>query len=588
MIKFKVFFKELCLANIDWDEELSGELLHKWKSLSRSLQEAPIFSIPRFYLHDVDMKSASLCLHGYCDASKEAYAAVVYLVACDESRSSVRFVTSKIRVAPQQEMFIPRLELLSALLLSRLIDSVTKSLQEKQPMCYTDSQVSLCWIVGVNKEWKQFVQNRVTEIRRLVPVSCWKHCPGKVNPADLPSRGTTPIELSVSHLWHCGPDLALNSHDNNLVEVDMPASCLAEMKAKDKLAHTLLSGCPVHSLENIIPCKTYSSLSRLFSITGYVIKFVQVLKKVVKNRQLHVETSSKDGIEQLQEVQIKAEMMWIQEAQQGLTEDRHFPTWKRQFGLYCKDGVWRCGGRLQRADLSQSEKHPIILPREHHLTKLIVLTAHDKVYHNGTKETLAEVRSRFWIIKGRALVRKLIHECCTCRRHEGPHYQVPPPPPLPEYRVSRQHPFESTGVDFAGPLHIRYPGKNGTSKVWLCLFTCAVIRAVHLDLVPDMSTSSFVRCLKRFVARRGIPKRFISDNAQTFKCSEKLLKSMLRQREVNQYLTANKILWIFNVERAPWWGGLFERMVKSTKRCLRKVICHSKLYYDELLTILSH
>ena len=312
------------------------------------------------------------------------------------------------------------------------------------------------------------------------------------------------------------------------------------------------------------------------------------MKKAVKDRQSRNEASPEEDIadsEQLQDF-IKAEMMWIQESQQGLTEDRHFPTWKKQFGLYCEGGVWRCGGRLQLADLTQSEKHPIILPREHHLTKLIVLRAHDKVYHNGTKETLTEVRSKFWIIKGRSLVKKLIHECRICRRHEGPHYQVPPPPPLPEYRVSRQSPFESTGVDFAGPLYVRYLGKNETSKVWLCLFTCAVIRAVHLDLVPDMSATSFVRCLKRFVARKGIPRRFISDNAQTFKCTEKMLKSMVKQREVHQYLMTNKILWIFNVERAPWWGGLFERMVKSTKRCLRKVIGRSKLYYDELLTIL--
>ena len=209
-------------------------------------------------------------LHGYCDASKEAYAAVVYLVACNESQSSVKFVTSKTRVAPQQEMSIPRLELLSAVLLARLIDSVTSSLQANfvlgQPTCCTDSQVSLCWIIGVNKDWKQ---NRVMEIRRLVPINCWKHCPGKINPADLPSRGITPIELSVSHLWHCGPDLPFKSHDHEPTEMEMPASCLAEMKAKDKVTHTLLSGCPVSSLEKIIPCKSYSSLSHLFSITSY-------------------------------------------------------------------------------------------------------------------------------------------------------------------------------------------------------------------------------------------------------------------------------------------------------------------------------
>ena len=154
----------------------------------------------------------SFSLHRYCDASREAYAAVIYLVTQNDSQLSVRFLTSKTRVAPQKEISIPRLELLSAVLLSRLIESVTKSLQTnfalEQPTCYTDSKVSLYWITGLNKEWKQFVQNRVTEIGRLVPSPCWKHCPGSINPADLPSQGITPIELSVSHLWHCGPDLA--------------------------------------------------------------------------------------------------------------------------------------------------------------------------------------------------------------------------------------------------------------------------------------------------------------------------------------------------------------------------------------------
>ena len=363
--------------------------------------------------------------------------------------------------------------------------------------------------------------------------------------------------------------------------------CLTNLEWDEELSGELLhkwllSTYPTSCLENIITCKSYSSLSRLFSVTSHVIKFVQTLKRAVKKQDSDEDLPDSDQIQHI----IKAEMMWIQEAQKELTKDQHFATWKKQFGLYCEGEVWRCGGRLQHADLSQSERNPIILPREHHLTELIVLRAHDKMYHNGTKETLTEIRSRFWIIKGRSLVKKLIHKCPICRRHEGPHYQIPPPPPLPGYRVSQQPPFESTGVDFAGPLHIHYPGNHETNKVWLCLFTCAVIRAVHLDLVPDMSAPSFVRCLKRFVARRGVPRRLISDNAQTYKCSEKMLKTMMKQHEVFQYLNNNKIQWIFNVERAPWWGGLFERMVKSTKRCLRKVIGRSKLYYDELLTIL--
>ena len=123
-----------------------------------------------------------------------------------------------------------------------------------------------------------------------------------------------------------------------------------------------------------------------------------------------------------------------------------------------------------------------------------------------------------------------------------------------------------------------------TQKVWISLFTCYVTRAVHLDVVPDQSTQSFIRYLKRFSARRGLPAKFISDNGKTFKAVAKYLKTIFRDEKVQEYLTRD---WIFNVERAPWWGGAFERMVKSTKRCLRKLIGKAQFSYDELVTVLA-
>lgn len=209
--------------------------------------------------------------------------------------------------------------------------------------------------------------------------------------------------------------------------------------------------------------------------------------------------------------------------------------------------------------------------------------AHERVYHNGISETLAEVRSKFWIIKGRSLVRKIVRKCTICRRYEGAHYQVPPPP---DFRITESPPFSSTGVDFAGPFYVRYPSSENSNKVWLCLFTCCVVRAVHLDLVPDMTASAFLRCLKRFVARRGFPRKMISDNGKTFKGAARTLRALMKQPEVQQYLSGNGLQWIFNIERAPWWGRMFERLIKSTKRCLRKVVGRARLHYDELITFL--
>ena len=128
--------------------------------------------------------------------------------------------------------------------------------------------------------------------------------------------------------------------------------------------------------------------------------------------------------------------------------------------------------------------------------------------------------------------------------------------------------------------------QTAESKVYICLFTCCVVRAVHLDLVPSLSTQSFLRCFKRFTARRGLPCRMISDNAKTFKAAAKTLREIANHPEVRMYLSQRGVEWSFNIERAPWWGGMFERLVKSTKRCLKKTIGKARLSYDELLTAL--
>ena len=170
---------------------------------------------------------------------------------------------------------------------------------------------------------------------------------------------------------------------------------------------------------------------------------------------------------------------------------------------------------------------------------------------------------------------------------EGQPYSVPPPPPLPTYRVEEAPPFSVTGVDFAGPLLVKMDGTAiCDAKAWICLYTCCTTRAIHLEVVLDMTTQSFLRCFKRFVSRRGMPQRMVSDNGTTFKGAARTIKQIMKHPEVERHLSGRKVEWTFNIERAPWWGGLFERLVRSTKRCLRKVAGRARLSYEELLTIL--
>ena len=180
------------------------------------------------------------------------------------------------------------------------------------------------------------------------------------------------------------------------------------------------------------------------------------------------------------------------------------------------DGPQRSKGRFGHSQLPAATVDPIFLDKTHPLTSLIVKDCHGRVMYSGVRSTLTELRSKYWLVQARQLIKKFIHQCTVCRKAEGQPYKGPPAPPLPSFRVSEVPAFTYTGLDFAGPLYIKDHASSGQHKVWLCLFTCCVVRAVHLDLVPDMTAESFLRCFRKFTSRRGFPVKLLSDNVKTF------------------------------------------------------------------------
>ena len=206
----------------------------------------------------------------------------------------------------------------------------------------------------------------------------------------------------------------------------------------------------------------------------------------------------------------------------------------------------RCTRRLAKAELPTSVKHPILLEKDHHITSLIVEDSHKRVMHGGVKSTLTELRARFWIVQGRQFVRKLLYKCVICRKLEGRPYKAPPPPTLPEFRVKECSPFTYTGVDFAGPLYVKnHFGPQ--QKVWICLYTCCVTRAIHLDLVPSLTASAFMRSLRRFSARRGTPLLMVSDNGKTFKSATREITKLMNDPGVKQYFANARMKWTFRL-----------------------------------------
>ena len=343
------------------------------------------------------------------------------------------------------------------------------------------------------------------------------------------------------------------------------------------------------TLPLIMDVNKYSTFTKLLRVTAHVIKFKNNLLNALRSKKssstTHRLNKNYDTLKIIvtaAEIE-EAKLLWVRGIQhQHLVRDGdRFAQLKKQLKMFCDEtGLWRCGGRLKNADLSYNTKYPFLLPKSSHFTKLVVENSHWDVMHNDVKETLNNLRSEFWITRSRNYIRKIIHDCWLCNYFEGKSYNYPETPPLPEFRVKQEYPFTYTGVDYAGPFFVKniYDKSENTDmhKCWLALFTCASSRCVFLDLVPYSSGEACVSTLRRFISSRGAPKLFVSDNGSAF-----------ISREVQDHVSSKYIRWEFNTEAAPWKGGFFERMIKSVKRCLKKVLINTRLTYEELLTVIK-
>lgn len=141
---------------------------------------------------------------------------------------------------------------------------------------------------------------------------------------------------------------------------------------------------------------------------------------------------------------------------------------------------------------------------------LIVQSMHKVVMHGGVRETLTQIRQTYWIPQGRQLIKRIISECVTCRKIQGPPFRSAPTPPLPKSRFQQSQAFRFTGIDYAGPLYVRNQGNQTSSKMYICIFTCATVRALHLELVEYQTTQAFLRAFIIFWSRRRVPECIIN------------------------------------------------------------------------------
>ncbi|GBM00406.1 hypothetical protein AVEN_179218-1 [Araneus ventricosus] len=383
------------------------------------------------------------------------------------------------------------MELLVCNIGDRLANSVTKDLNlvDTESFFWSDSMDALYWI---KKEgpWMTFVSNRVNEIRRLSEAYEWKLVPGTQNPADLPSRGCS-VKTLLKKQWYEGPPWLGDSRDK-WPDFELSPDANIIYAEKKKAVVSSLNKKNDEFYNNI------SSYKKIIRITGWMYRFYENTKGFNK----------KSG--ELSEEEIKrAELKILKKIQEDSFHNENTQRLKPLATFTDADGILRVKTKLTMREEDDNFKVPIVLPSDHHVVKNLILYKHQELGHPGVQSLMVALRENSWILKSRRTIKQIIKPCIICQRFSVKQPEIPEGT-LPEDRVESASIFEVIGVDVAGPLIIK------ESKIWILIITCAVYRAVHLELLMSLSTDYFILALRRFIARRGRPSIIYSDNGTNF------------------------------------------------------------------------
>ncbi|XP_045777259.1 uncharacterized protein LOC123875465 [Maniola jurtina] len=558
LLAAKILLQDLWKMKIKWDSPLPKDIVEKWKDIQEDLEGVKEISLARCYMKNPQCNDFEI--HCFTDSSTRAYAAVVYIVGNDQKS----FVIGKSRLVPikdQENLKIPRLELLGVLIGSRLIQYVLKFIDFNitKQILWTDSQIVIDWI-NSTKLLTPFVARRINEIKQNKNLIV-KYVPSELNPADVATRSTSAKEDQEK--WLNGPNFLLEKPDSWSGKFNIDTFLVGEGLTKTSDTQS----CSQTEVEGQMNTN---------EVQEQVPEVIELEDSIDDNRQ--------DNISKEQEVETECLDNSINEIKKIQAEyfkeevNGKETSLSRNLGVFKDvDGILRCKGRLQYAEWSFDKRYPILIPKGCDFTDKIIRKTHEKNYHVGVNHTLSLIRQKYWIPQGKREVRKKLEKCPRCVKHGGGPFKAPHIPALPHERVNYSKPFTFTGIDYLGPVLVKTEG--GTSKRWICLLTCLAVRAVHLEVVDDLSAEEGLLALRRMIATRGVPTLITSDNALHFKLIADIVS--------NAYCVKNKIKWRFIPELAPWYGGFYERLVGLVKHCMRRTLQKHLLKDNQLATIVK-
>ncbi|XP_050303758.1 uncharacterized protein LOC126741403 [Anthonomus grandis grandis] len=587
-ISIKLLIKSLWIAGIDWDERPPSDIITKWNKFKTELNNLHLVEIPR----QVDVtESKSHELFGFCDASERAYCAVVYIRVffSREFLYKTYLVCAKSKVSPLKVVTLARLELLGAVLLSKLMHYVLNIFSHKikftNIFSFTDSSVALTWIKSSPHHWQTFVSNRVSYIQEKLPPEYWHHVPSELNPADCGSRGLCVSELADFSLWWNGPSFLLQNREEwSFTKFEIPSIDSFNFEKRKTVLNTLITQQSPHFIESLID--KYNSLPKIKRIVAYILRASKnfqsfKIKATVLNTSYLTLSELNNALYLL--IKFIQNLYFAEEITLLRHNKRISKSLQKLRPFLDKEGYLRVGGRLHNSDLSYDKRFPLLLPGNCKFTSLLINELHLNYLHCGIQTTLNLLFQNYWIISAKRIVRKVIHKCHICWKVNPKPYQ-PPMGNLPKFRVSaNSKAFINCGLDLCGPFPITIGRLRGAKvhKAYVCLFICTSTKGVHLELLSDLSAEAFLAGLRRFVARRGKVLNLYSDCGTNFIASEKYLRQIfLKSAEVEP------ITWHFNPPSAPHMGGIWEANIKSIKTHLVRVVGTQILTYEEFNTVI--
>ena len=553
VLKGKQVLQDLCKENVGWDDPLPEEVHARWQRWCEDLSNLKDIAVTRC-VKPTGFTPTKFELHHFSDASTTGYGQCSYL-RCVDDQGHVHccLLMAKSRVAPTKITTIPRLELQAAVISAKLGVLLERELDiEVEHYFHTDSKVVLGYIANEAKRFHVFVANRVQTIGELTDKDRWRYVSTDENPADHASRGLDASDLLNSN-WFTGPDFLWQEKIES-PGVDLE---LSEEDPEVKNVNSVKSSVDHPLLERAY---RFSDWNRLLSALSCL------LRRVSKNKE-------KDEESRVQKTLIRA----LQAHAFGDKTD--IPELKKLDPFRDEDGTLRVGGRLKNSSEPYGVKHPVILPRDHHITRLIVKHYHEKVHHQGRGITMNAIRANgYWIVGANRCVSSVIHQCVTCRKLRGKP-QVQKMADLPTERVEESPPFTYCGMDCFGPFYVKEGRK--TLKKYGLLFTCMASRAVHVEMLDDMTTDAFINGLRCLIAIRGPVKVLYSDQGTNFVGAQHEFEKAYKEMEqpLQEFFKKNGCTFKFNVPSASHMGGVWERQIRS----IRSVLSAMMLQHSERL-----